>query len=109
MSCENNRKHLHWLNQQSKYIGSFKNFRGRAGFRQGSEIQCIVAQSMHCSKVPGQGSKWELDPAHNPHAQAWSWVCLEEGVQFYSHKGASVSKAMLLQTGLFQFIHPEVL
>lgn len=27
----------------------------------------------------------------------------------YSHKGASVSKAMLLQTGLFQFIHPEVL
>ena len=88
MSCENNRRDLNWLKQQRKYIGSFKNFRGRAGFRQGSEIQCVVAQCVHCSKVPEQGSKWELDPAHTLYAQAWSWVFLEEGVLFYSPKGA---------------------
>ena len=47
---------------------------------------------MHCSKVPGQGSKWELDPAHSSHARAWSWVCLEEGMLFIHTKEPLLAK-----------------
>lgn len=63
---------------------------------------------MHCSKVPGQGSKWELNPAHSSKRLGMELGPPGGRSTILVTERSLSEQSLFLQPGFSQFIHPEV-